>query len=151
MAVPQSLKDNRKAGRQWWAGFKQRYNLSVRSPEPTLIGRATAFNKHVVSEYFSNLAKVMDKRKFTPDRVFNLNETGVTTVQKPKRVVTTTETKNVGSATSAECGELVTAVYAICAAGYALPPMLIFPRIHFRDYFIRGGSPGCIGRATRSG
>ena len=29
--------------------------------------------------------------------------------------------------------------------------MLIFLRVRYREYFIRGGPPGCIRRATRSG
>ena len=43
------------------------------------------------------------------------------------------------------------AVYAICAAGYALAPMLIYPRVHEKDAFIRGAPPGTIGKATKSG
>ena len=59
--------------------------------------------------------------------------------------------KNVGSVTSGDRGELVTTVYAVCAIGHALPPMLIFPRVHYKDHFVRGGPSGCIGRASRSG
>ena len=56
-----------------------------------------------------------------------------------------------GAITSAQQGELVTAVYAVCAAGYALPPKLIFPRVNYREHFIRGAPVGTIGKATRSG
>ena len=56
-----------------------------------------------------------------------------------------------GSVTCGERGELVTVLYVVCAAGHALAPMLIFPRVRYREHFIRGGPPGCIGRATRSG
>ena len=59
--------------------------------------------------------------------------------------------KNVGAITSAKREELVTAVYAVCAAGSALPPMLIFPRVNYREHFICGGPVGTIGKATRSG
>ena len=93
---------------------------------------------------------MLDKHQLTPDRVFNLDETGVTTVQNPKKVVTATGTKSVGSITSGERGELVTVLYAVCAAEHALAPMLTFPRVRYREHFIRGGPPGCIGRATRS-
>ena len=81
----------------------------------------------------------------------NVDETGVTTVQDPKEVVTPTGMKNVGAITSGERGELVTAVYAICAAGYALAPILIYPRVHKKDAFIRGAPPGTIEKATKSG
>ena len=93
----------------------------------------------------------MDKHHFTADRIFNIDKTGVTTVQNPKKVVTPTGMKNVGAITSAERGELVTAIYAVCVAGYALPPMLIFPRVNCQEHFIRGAPVGTIGKATRSG
>ena len=151
VSVPQSWHSNTKAGKQWWKSFKDRHNLSIRKPEPTSTGRASAFNNHNVKEYFNNLGTVLEKYHFTPDRIFNLDETGVTTVQKPKAVVAAIGTKSVGSITSGERGELVTVVYAVCAAGYALAPLLIFPRVNYRDHFIRGGPPGCIGKASRSG
>ena len=42
-------------------------------------------------------------------------------------------------------------MFAICAAGYALAPMLIYPRVHKKDAFICGAPPGTIGKATKSG
>ena len=42
-------------------------------------------------------------------------------------------------------------VYTINVAGDVLPPMFIFPRKNFRDHFTRGGPPGCIGQANKSG
>ena len=138
LKLPSSWVENKKAGKSWWLGFKARHNLSIRLPEPTSVGRASAFNKHTVNEYFDNLAKVIDDNKFTAEQIFNVDETGVTTVQNPKHVVTAKGTRNVGSITSGERGELVTAVYTIGAFGIVLPPMLIFPRVHFRDHLIKG-------------
>ena len=93
---------------------------------------------------------MLDKHQLTPDRIFNLDETGVTTVQNPKKVVTATGTKSVGSISSRERGELVTVLYAVCVL-HALDPMLIFPQVRYREHFICGGPPGFVGRATRSG
>ena len=125
-------------------------NFQLELQKPHLL----AFNYHNVKEYFYNLGVVLDTH-FTPDRIFNLDETGVTTVQNPKKVVTASGTKSVGSITSSERGELVTVLYAVRASGHAsghaLAPMLIFPRVRYRNHFICGGPPGCTGRATRSG
>ena len=151
LSIPHSWEVNKKAGKEWWKGFKERHQHSIRTPEATSIGRASAFNHHNVKEYFDNLGIVLDEHQLTPDRIFNLDETGVTTVQNPKKVVTAIGAKSVGSITSGERGGLVTVLYAVCAAGHALAPMLIFPRVRYREHFIRGGPPGCIGRATRSG
>ena len=64
---------------------------------------------------------------------------------------TPTGMKNVGAITSGGRGELVTAVYAICAGGYALAPILIYPRVHKKDAFILGATTGTTGKATKSG
>ena len=94
---------------------------------------------------------MLDKHQLTSDRISNLDETGVTIVQNPKKVVTETGTKSVGSVTSGERNELVSIFYAVCATGHALAPMLIFSRVQYKEHFIRGSPPGCIGRATRFG
>jgi len=151
VTMPKNWEANQKAGKAWWHGFKARHNLAVRSPEATSLGRATAFNRHTVGEFYDNLAEVIDKYQFTPDDIHNTDESGCTTVQKPKDVVTERGKKQVGSITSAERGELVTIVYTINAAGNVLPPMFIFPRKNYRDHFIRGGPVGSVGCAAQSG
>lgn len=82
--------------------------------------------------------------------MYNMDETGVTTVQTPKQVVTEKGKKQVGSVTSAERGELVTVACAVNATGNAVPPMFIFPRVRFKDSLMNG-SPGSIGHCTKSG
>ena len=89
----------------------------------------------------------MDKHGFQPWQIYNADETGCTTAQKPGAVVAETGAKQVGSITSAERGELVTVIYTVRADGMVLPPMFIFPRVNYKV----GSSPGRIGTATRSG
>ena len=72
--------------------------------------RASAFNKHRVNEHFDNLAKAIDANKFCSKQIFNVDETRMTTVQNPKNVVRANGTRNVGSITSGQMGELVIAL-----------------------------------------
>ena len=104
-----------------------------------------------VNQYFDNLAKVLDERKFTAKQIFNVDETGLTTVQTPRKVITAKGATRVRSVTSGERGKLVTAVYTICTSGNVLLPLLIFPRVHYRDHFVRSGPQDCIGKCSRSG
>lgn len=87
--IPQSWHKNKTAGPDWLAGFlKRNPELSIRTPESTSASRATSFNKHNVSEFFTKLSTVLDTYKFPPSRIYNLDETGVTTVLKPRKIVT---------------------------------------------------------------
>ena len=59
---------------------------------------------------------------------------------KKKLYVTPTGIKNVGAVAWGERGELLTAAYTICSTGYALAPMLIYPRVSYKELFIRESS-----------
>lgn len=78
-----------------------------------------------------------------------MDETGVTTVHKPDKVVAQRGHKQVGSLTSGERGTLVTVACAVSAIGNNIPSYFVFPRVNFRDYLINNGLPGCKGGATR--
>lgn len=59
--------------------------------------------------------------------------------------------KRCGQVVSAERGTLVTGGCIICADGTAVPPFLVFPRVHFNDYMLQGAPSGCRGSATKNG
>ncbi|CAH2097748.1 unnamed protein product [Euphydryas editha] len=82
-----------------------------------------------------------------PRQVFTAEEEGVTTVQKPKKIVAARGQKQIGAITSAERGTLVTLACASNAAGNFIPPMFVFPRLKYSEMFIRGGPPDCLGAA----
>ena len=92
----------------------------------------------------------MDRYKFIPNRIFNLDETGVTTVQSPKQVSVAKGTKQIGSITSRERVELVTIVCYISGTGNSISPAFIFPRINYKDHFVRDGPTGSIDTSNKS-
>lgn len=61
--VPKSWQKNEMAGYDWYAGFKERHKLSVRTAEATSMARATAFNKTTVKEFFDNLVMLWIGRR----------------------------------------------------------------------------------------
>lgn len=132
--VPPQWEEKQMATEDWFSRFMKRHpQLSLRCAQPTSLSRATSFNEANVDCFFNNLQKVMDKYKFEPKDIFNVDETGITTVQKPNRIIAKKGTRQVGGLTSAERGQLVTVACAVNAIGNFIPPMFIFPRLRYQD------------------
>lgn len=86
----------------------------------------------------------MDRYRFTAADIWNIDETGVSTVLKPNKIVAAKGKRNIGAMTSGERGNNVTVVTAVSALGNAVPPMFVFPRKQFKTHFLKGGPPECI-------
>lgn len=140
------------AGEDWFRSFMKRNpKLPSFTAQPTSLARATNFNASNVDSFFNNLQVVMDRDHFEPQNIYNADETGITTVQKPDRVIARRGTRQVGSITSAERGTLVTVTFAVNAIGNVIPPLFVFPRVRYLDHFIRDGPVGSVGTANPSG
>lgn len=145
-------KSTKLAGQDWLHGFlKRNSRISVRKPEATSLSRITAFNKQEVDLFFSNLVIEMDKHQFPASKIYNFDETGISTVQKPGKILGPKGTKQVGSATSWERGKNITVGCAMSAAGEYVPPMFIFPRQRMSSNLAKGGPPNSIYHCSHNG
>ena len=94
----------------------------------------------------------MDMKHFSPTRIFNVHETGLTTVQgKPSKIIALRGKKQVGVITSAERGQLCTIEICMSAAGQFVPPMIVFPRQRMKTELMEGTLPGSVYRCHPSG
>ena len=142
------------AGRAWFDGFMKRHpKLTIRTPQPLSYNRAMCANKETVSDFFAKLGGVYGRLNLLskPMQIFNIDETGVSVVHKPGKVVAEVG-RRVWSITSAERGKNHTVVTCISASGFVLPPCLIYPRKrvvpeNFRD----GAIPGTLFKNTENG
>jgi hypothetical protein len=144
---------NERAGEQWYSNFMQRHpELSLRAPEPTSIARACGFNKPQVQLFFDNLKTIRENHNIELDNIYNVDETGIqTSAKKPPKVISTKGKKQVGSISSAERGQLVTALCCCSASGKFIPPALIFPRKKRNARYLNGTPPGTIDFVSDNG
>uniref|UniRef100_A0A3B4V0L0 HTH CENPB-type domain-containing protein n=1 Tax=Seriola dumerili TaxID=41447 RepID=A0A3B4V0L0_SERDU len=111
------------AGADWFSGFLKRHpSLSIRPLEATRVACASAFNKHNVGQFFNNLEEVMARHQFEPQSICNMDETCISTVHKPNKVVARRGCKQVGPLSSAERGTLATLSCAVSATGNNILP-----------------------------
>lgn len=102
------------------------------------MARARGFNRIEVKKFYSILQEIMDKYKFEPHCIFNVDKTGISVVPKTSpKVVAAKGKRQVGGLTAAERGRTVTTVICISASGLYMPPMLIFPLVkENKEYLI---------------
>ncbi|KAK7114527.1 hypothetical protein V1264_000581 [Littorina saxatilis] len=150
--VPDNWEKNKQAGKDWMTAFKSRHRqLSIRTPEATSIARATAFNKHNVGTFFEKLRRLYQEHTLTPERIYNVDETALTTSQRPQKVVAEAGVKQVAQLVSHERGETVTMLGIINGIGNCLPPCLVFPRKNYKNHMLFGAPPGTQGFCNPSG
>ncbi|XP_072392442.1 uncharacterized protein [Diabrotica undecimpunctata] len=144
-------KEIKLAGIDWLNGFISRHKISLRKPEATSLNRIKAFNKDEVGLIYKNFDTVMTKYNFPPNRIHNMDETGISTVQKPGKILAPRGQNQVGRVTSWERGKNITVVCAMSVSEMYTPPMFIYPRKRMSPLLQRGGPPGAIYRCSHNG
>ena len=79
-------------------------------------------------KFFDLLHTEMETKKYAPKQIFNVDESGITTVQTPGKIPSRKGVKQVGRIVSAERGTTTTVVCAMSADGFYVPLMFMFKR-----------------------
>ena len=140
-------KEKKKAGYDWYQGFMSRHpELSLRKPEGLSAARAAMLNPKTIGDHFTKLGEVLDKTdlKSKPCQIYNLDETGLSLVHTPSKVISTKGKKTVQSRTSADRGENVTVLVCANAQGTVLPPFIIFKGKRLSPGLTHNAPPGTL-------
>lgn len=114
-------------GPKWLKGFLKRHNLCSRVSQDISIDRAKGMSPQALNIYFDLLKEAMCYVK-SPDRIFNVDETGISTVAKKRfKVVAERGTKRVQAIASSERGTLTTVILGMSASGQHIPPLVVYP------------------------
>lgn len=80
-----------------------------------------------------------------------MDESGVTVVHRPGKVLSRKGQKQIGKLTSGEKGQTTTVICAVSASGIYVPPMMIFKRQRFTNLLLQGSPPGTVGACSPNG
>ena len=119
------------AGWAWLDGFRRRYpSLTIRTLQPFSYSRAVAGNLAIISDFFGKLEALYGRLNLLckPMKIYNADETAISVVQKPGKVLAHVKHCHVYSIVSGERGKTHTLMTCVSASGYVLPPMIVYPR-----------------------
>ena len=85
------------------------------------MARARDFNKECIYGFFDKYEAILDEYKFTANQIYNVDETGLSTVHKPSKIIAQKGKHQVGALTSGERGLTTTGVCFMKAAGKFIP------------------------------
>ena len=128
----------------WWTKFLKRHpKLSLCSGDATAGVRLNAVNAENISAYFSSLKSVFNKHGFEehPERVYNMDETGVPLEPRPPKVIAAKGIKKIRYRTSGQMSQ-ITVIGCGSATGQALPPFITFAAKQLSPLWIKDEIPG---------
>ncbi|CAB3236377.1 unnamed protein product [Arctia plantaginis] len=133
--------ENEMAGAAWFKSFIERNpELSIRQAEGLSVARAKGLSREKVNNFYDLLIKVLTENDLLdkPERLYNMDESGIQLNNKPGKVIAKKGAKVVNSVTSAEKGETMTIVGCCNAIGNFLPPVLIIKGVNKKPEFQDG-------------
>ena len=145
---------NGMAGRAWLEGFRACHpRLTLRTAQSLSYSRAVCANEETTCDYFAKLGAIYARLNILtkPVQIFNMDESGISIVHKPGKVITEIGRKNLWSVTSAEKGKTHTVLACVSASGYTLPPFVIYPRKRMKETLKDGAPPGTVFQCSGNG
>ncbi|KAJ8303666.1 hypothetical protein KUTeg_018776 [Tegillarca granosa] len=129
----------------WFHSFRSRWSgIKVVQARSLEFARAKGASMATVESYFKELDQVLSKYnlKDSPHLIFNIDESGFMTNNKPPFVVTSSEINFKPLAVTSPRSQTVTVIGAGSASGVAVPPYFVFPGARMMPDLLKDGTPG---------
>ena len=136
----------------WFYRFLSRWEeLKFVKPQKLSIARAKNASPDNLKKYFKELATILTTNKLhdKPNRIFNIDETGITTDHSPPKIVCKKDTKP--QSITSERNSTITVIAGGNALGNFVPPYYVFPGKRWKDDFLLGAAYGSAGEMSESG
>ena len=105
-------------------------------------GRYRVLRSHIIRAHTGVIGGIGLIKKTM--QIYNMDETGLSIVHKPGRVITQVGRCNVWAITSAEKGKTHTVLTCASASGCALPPFMIYLQKQIADNLKVGAVPSTV-------
>ncbi len=130
----------------WWEAFRQRHpNLTLRTVEKLSYARSMASDVNVIDRYFDLLEQTILENGLadSPSQIFNCDETGLPLEHTPSSVIAEKGQRHPRALTSGNKKQ-ISVLACSNAAGYVLPPLVIFGRKALNLDLTTGEVPGTM-------
>ena len=135
-----------KVSNGWWESFLKRHlSLTLRTAVPLTLARAIATDQSMIECYFDKLEETLQVNGIfdKANNIFNCDETGFSLAPNAPKVVCTKGSKVVSHITGNTKSQ-ITVLACTSAAGYTLPPFVIFDRKTLNPRLTIGEVPGTL-------
>ena len=106
--------------------------------------RASGFKKSQIDAFFNLLTKTVEENNISADHIYNMDESGISVVQKMTKILVKKGKRQIGFIISTERGQTVTIICSNNAAESFVPPGFIFPRVRMKPDLTDGAPPGSM-------
>lgn len=151
-SLGKKLNGDKALSHNWFYGFLKRWpDLKVVKPQKLNIARAKSASDISINQYFKELEEILLSKgiKNTPERIFNIDETGVSTEHTPPKIVCS-KSVNPQAVTSSRSAN-ITIIAAASATGNHVPPFYVFPGKRWSDQLLQGAPAGSAGTVSDKG
>ncbi|KYQ59988.1 hypothetical protein ALC60_00959 [Trachymyrmex zeteki] len=137
---------------KWIRDLSVKYRLTLQRPEKCS-GSVIRFSKIHFEKFHDNLKRILEENpELNASRIYNMDESNISTIFNKFPKIVLSECKCLGSKIVSQSRILsLTAVCCMSAAGYYVPPALIFPRKKFKPEFCKRAPPNTLGMTSDSG